>query len=62
MTAIGMTAFRPDVAVIDRDQLPKELLWSDQSILLAVQLNLWRKLLAAIGKIIIPVRWKTMRF
>jgi len=33
MTAIGMTAFRPDVAVIDRDQLPKELLWSDQSIL-----------------------------
>jgi Uma2 family endonuclease len=30
---IGMTAFRPDVAVIDRDELPKELLWSDQSIL-----------------------------
>jgi Uma2 family endonuclease len=30
---IGMTAFRPDVAVVDRDELSKELLWSDQSIL-----------------------------
>ena len=30
---MGMTAFRPDVAVIDRDELTKELLWSDQSIL-----------------------------
>jgi len=30
---IGMTAFRPDVAVIDRDELNKEMLWSDQSIL-----------------------------
>lgn len=30
---VGMTAFRPDVAVIDRDQLTKEILWSDQSIL-----------------------------
>jgi len=30
---IDMTAFRPDVAVVDRDQLTKELLWSDQSIL-----------------------------
>lgn len=30
---IGMTAFRPDVAVVDRDELTKELLWSDQSIL-----------------------------
>jgi Uma2 family endonuclease len=30
---IGMTAFRPDVAVIDRNELNKELLWSDQSIL-----------------------------
>jgi Uma2 family endonuclease len=30
---IGMTAFRPDVAVIDRDELTKEPLWSDQSIL-----------------------------
>ena len=29
----GMTAFRPDVAVVARDQLTKELLWSDQSIL-----------------------------
>jgi Uma2 family endonuclease len=29
----GMTAFRPDVAVVDRDELTKELLWSDQSIL-----------------------------
>ena len=28
-----MTAFQPDVAVIDRDELAKELLWSDQSIL-----------------------------
>ncbi len=30
---IDRTAFRPDVAVIDRNQLSKELLWSDQSIL-----------------------------
>jgi Uma2 family endonuclease len=29
----GMTAFRPDVAVVDRDELTQELLWSDQSIL-----------------------------
>lgn len=29
----GMTAFRPDVAVIDRDQLPQEPLWSEQSII-----------------------------
>lgn len=27
----GMTAFRPDVAVVDRDELTKEPLWSDQS-------------------------------
>ncbi|MEO0014403.1 MAG: hypothetical protein RLZZ535_2792 [Cyanobacteriota bacterium] len=32
-TNIGMTAFRPDVAVVDRDELAKEMLWSDQSIL-----------------------------
>ena len=31
-TNIGMTAFRPDVAVIE-DELAKEMLWSDQSIL-----------------------------
>jgi Uma2 family endonuclease len=30
---IGMTAFRPDVAVVDQDELSKEPLWSDQSIL-----------------------------
>lgn len=30
---IGMTAFRPDVAVVDRNELTKELLWSDQSLL-----------------------------
>ncbi len=30
---IGMTAFRPDVVVIDRNELAKELLWADQSIL-----------------------------
>jgi Uma2 family endonuclease len=30
---IGMTAFRPDVAVIDRKELIKEPLWADQSIL-----------------------------
>ncbi|MGB8699025.1 MAG: Uma2 family endonuclease [Thermosynechococcaceae cyanobacterium] len=30
---MGMTAFRPDVAVIDRDELTKEPLWSSQSIL-----------------------------
>ncbi len=30
---ISMTAFRPDVAVIDRDELGKEMFWSDQSIL-----------------------------
>ncbi len=29
----GMTEFRPDVAVVNRDELTKELLWSDQSIL-----------------------------
>ncbi|MDY6936420.1 MAG: Uma2 family endonuclease [Cyanobacteriota bacterium] len=29
----GMTAFRPDVAVIDRAELAKEPLWYDQSIL-----------------------------
>jgi Uma2 family endonuclease len=30
---IGMTAFRPDVAVVNRDELIKEPLWPDQSIL-----------------------------
>ncbi|MCC3416874.1 MAG: Uma2 family endonuclease [Microcoleus sp. PH2017_25_DOB_D_A] len=30
---IGMTAFRPDVAVVDRNELTKELLWSGESIL-----------------------------
>lgn len=30
---MGMTAFRPDVAVIDRDELIEELLWSDKSLL-----------------------------
>lgn len=30
---IKMTAFRPDVAVVDRNELAKELLWSNQSIL-----------------------------
>jgi Uma2 family endonuclease len=30
---IAMTAFRPDVAVIDRNELNKEMLWSEQSIL-----------------------------
>jgi Uma2 family endonuclease len=30
---IGLTAFRPDVAVIDRHELNKELLWLEQSIL-----------------------------
>lgn len=30
---LTMTAFRPDVAVVDRDELSKELLWSNQSIL-----------------------------
>ncbi len=29
----GMTAFRPDVAVIDRTQLTKEIYWAEQSIL-----------------------------
>jgi Uma2 family endonuclease len=28
-----MTAFRPDVMVVDRNELAKELLWNDQSIL-----------------------------
>ena len=32
-SAMAMTAFRPDVAVVDRDELAKEPLWSDQSIL-----------------------------
>lgn len=30
---LGMTAFRPDIMVIDRNELAKELLWNDQSIL-----------------------------
>lgn len=30
---IGMTAFRPDVAVVDREELSKEPLWCEQSIL-----------------------------
>ena len=30
---IGMTAFRPDVAAIDRAELTKEIYWSEQSIL-----------------------------
>ena len=30
---LGMTAFRPDVMVVDRNELAKELLWYDQSIL-----------------------------
>ena len=30
---IGMTAFRPDVAVVDRNELTNEPLWSDESIL-----------------------------
>ncbi|WP_008314334.1 Uma2 family endonuclease [Leptolyngbya sp. PCC 6406] len=29
----GMTAFRPDIAVVDQGELAKEPLWSDQSIL-----------------------------
>jgi Uma2 family endonuclease len=29
----GMTAFRPDIAVVDQDELTKEPLWYDQSIL-----------------------------
>jgi Uma2 family endonuclease len=32
-SSTGMTAFRPDIAVVDRDELTKEPLWSDQSIL-----------------------------
>jgi Uma2 family endonuclease len=30
---LGMTAVRPDVMVVDRNELAKELLWNDQSIL-----------------------------
>ena len=30
---VGMTAFRPDVAVVDRAELDQEPLWSDESIL-----------------------------
>lgn len=30
---IGMTAFRPDVAVVDRNELTKEMFWSNESIL-----------------------------
>lgn len=29
----GMSAFRPDIAVVDRTELSKELLWANQSIL-----------------------------
>jgi Uma2 family endonuclease len=32
-TNMGMTAFRPDVAVVDREELPKEPLWDEQSTL-----------------------------
>jgi Uma2 family endonuclease len=32
-TNFGMTAFRPDVVVIDKNELTKEAFWSDQSIL-----------------------------
>jgi Uma2 family endonuclease len=32
-SSVGMTAFRPDVAVVDQDELLKEPLWSEQSIL-----------------------------
>ncbi|MGB3203352.1 MAG: Uma2 family endonuclease [Nodosilinea sp.] len=32
-SSTGMTAFRPDVAVVDRDELTRESLWADQSIL-----------------------------
>jgi Uma2 family endonuclease len=32
-SSMGMTAFRPDVAVVDRDALVQEPLWSEQSIL-----------------------------
>jgi Uma2 family endonuclease len=32
-TNVEMTAFRPDVAVIDQNELAKEILWSGQSIL-----------------------------
>ncbi|NET56022.1 MAG: Uma2 family endonuclease [Symploca sp. SIO2E6] len=30
---VGMTAFRPDVAVVDRTELAKEPLWAEQSVL-----------------------------
>jgi Uma2 family endonuclease len=30
---MGMTAFRPDIAVVDREELTNELFWSEQSIL-----------------------------
>jgi Uma2 family endonuclease len=30
---IGMIAFRPDIAVVDRNQLTKEMYWAEQSIL-----------------------------
>jgi len=30
---VGMTAFRPDVAVVDLNELSKEPIWSEQSIL-----------------------------
>ncbi len=30
---LGMSAFRPDIAVVNRDELTKEVLWSSQSIL-----------------------------
>ena len=31
---LGMTAFRPNVAIVDQEELTKEPLWSDQSILM----------------------------
>ena len=55
---IGMTAFRPDVAVVNRYELTNEMLWSEQSILtLGSSIKF-----VAIGKMTIPVKSKTMRF
>ncbi len=32
-SSIGMTGFRPDVAIVDRSELSQEPLWAEQSIL-----------------------------
>jgi Uma2 family endonuclease len=58
---MGMTAFRPDVAVVDRDALVKDPFWAEQSIL---TLGSSIKFVAevATGKMTMPARSKITPF